>query len=321
MFFSLRLAALTLSALSISHVFGFVIPPTPDIHQAPVRQSAQLCNGHAELCDRKYGNVSFVGAHDSFAFSTNPFALARTQEVDVTAQLRLGVRLLQAQAHMDGKDLHFCHTSCALFNGGTVKNYLINVKHFLDRHPNQVLTIIIANPEKVKAEVWQHVFESTGLAEMAYVPPQASMTREDWPTLREMLDSGKRVVVFIDKGAEERSVPYLLPQFTMMWEDEYDPTDRNFPCKVDRTSGPLAPSQQLNLINHNLNVDLMPIGRGLRIPDRLNTPRVNSVHSITAHANHCAPLAGEHYPNFVLVDFVNVGQVVDAVARLNGFRY
>ena len=64
-----------------------------------------------------------------------------------------------------------------------------------------------------------------------------------------------------------------------MWEDEYDPTNREFPCKVDRTSGPLHPSQQLNLINQNLNVDFMPLGRGLRIPDRLNSPRTNSVYS------------------------------------------
>jgi hypothetical protein len=51
---------------------------------------------------------------------------------------------------------------------------------------------------------------------MAYVPPQTPMMREDWPTLREMLDSGKRLVVFIDKEAEEGSVPFLLPQFTMV---------------------------------------------------------------------------------------------------------
>lgn len=54
-----------------------------------------MCNGHAELCDRSYGNVTFMAgkcdagltdvlllsaivwdhlAHDSFAFSTNPLA-------------------------------------------------------------------------------------------------------------------------------------------------------------------------------------------------------------------------------------------------------
>jgi len=106
----------------------------------------------------------------------------------------------------------------------------------------------------------------------------------------------------------------------MMWEDAYDPTNSSFPCKVDRTSGPLSPSQQLNLANHNLNIDLMPIGRGIRLPDRLNTPRYNSVYSIKAHASHCAPLANDQYPNFVLVDFVNVGQAVRAVAQLNGLQ-
>lgn len=128
-----------------------------------------------------------------------------------------------------------------------------------------------------------------------------------------------------------------------MWEDEYDPTDSKFPCKVDRTAGSLSPSQQLNLINHNLNYNLIPIGRGLRIPDRLDSPRTNSVYSyvellkihcmtrttvidgtsvrIVAHANHCAPLAGDQFPNFVLLDFVNIGQATRAVAQLNGFEY
>jgi hypothetical protein len=210
MFLSLRLAALTLSTLfSISNVFGLALPL--------VKRSEQLCNGRAEFCERKYGNITFVGAHDSFAASVNPFALSRTQEVDVATQLRMGVRLLQAQAHMDGKDLNFCHTSCVLFNGGKVQDYFGKVKHFLDKHPNEVLTIIIANPENVLASVWQPIFESTGLANMSYVPPQSPMTREQWPALKEMLDSGKRLVVFIDKGAEENTVPYLLPQFPMMW--------------------------------------------------------------------------------------------------------
>jgi hypothetical protein len=34
-----------------------------------------------------------------------------------------------------------------------------------------------------------------------------------------------------------------------------------------------------------------------------------------------APLVNDQLPNFVLVDFVNVGHAVEAVARLNGFRY
>jgi hypothetical protein len=49
-------------------------------------------------------------AHDSYAISlVNP---ARTQEINLTAQMTLGVRGLQAQSHMEDGELHFCHTSC-----------------------------------------------------------------------------------------------------------------------------------------------------------------------------------------------------------------
>jgi hypothetical protein len=312
MFLSLRLAAFTFFLLLISHVFGLAIP---------LVKRAELCNGHAELCDRSYGNTTYLGAHDSFAVSLNPFALARTQEIDVQNQLMMGVRLLQVQAHMKGPELHLCHGSCILFDGGSVKHYFKKVEHFLKRNPNEILTLIIANPENVKTDVWQPIFESTGLANMSYVPPQPVMSRDDWPTLKQMLEAGTRLVVFIDKGAEDGTLPYLLQQFNMMWEDQYDPTNSNFPCSVDRTAGSLTPDQQLNLINHDLTVNILPFGPGVKIPDRLDSPRTNGVNSITAHAAHCAPLAGDRLPNFVLVDFVNVGQGVTAVAQLNGFEY
>lgn len=32
---------------------------------------ATVCNGHAELCSRSFGNVTFVGAHDSYAVGVN----------------------------------------------------------------------------------------------------------------------------------------------------------------------------------------------------------------------------------------------------------
>ncbi|KAJ6562972.1 PLC-like phosphodiesterase, partial [Mycena sp. CBHHK59/15] len=84
-----------------------------------------------------YSNVTSIGSHDSFAFSEDPFALARDQEVDFPTQLGLRIRLLQAQAHMNNGVLHFCHASCALFDGGAVVDYLKNVKTFLDANPNE----------------------------------------------------------------------------------------------------------------------------------------------------------------------------------------
>lgn len=51
------------------------------IHASPGARRATVCNGHAELCNRSFGNVTFVGSHDSYAIGVNScvyitFALA-----------------------------------------------------------------------------------------------------------------------------------------------------------------------------------------------------------------------------------------------------
>lgn len=46
--------------------------------------AATTCNGDASLCTKLYSNVTFVGAHDSYAVGTGSFD---NQDKDVTAQL------------------------------------------------------------------------------------------------------------------------------------------------------------------------------------------------------------------------------------------
>lgn len=35
-----------------------------------LERRATVCNGHAELCEKSFGAVTFVGAHDSYAIGT-----------------------------------------------------------------------------------------------------------------------------------------------------------------------------------------------------------------------------------------------------------
>ncbi|KAI0768708.1 PLC-like phosphodiesterase [Trametes elegans] len=284
----------------------------------PERRAPSVCNGHAELCDRKYGNVTFLGSHDSFAFSEDPLALARDQEVDIPSQLQLGVRLLQAQAHVNDDVLHFCHTSCVLFDGGTVEDYLKKVKTFLDANPNEVLTLIFTNPEGASLkDLWDPPFQASGIADLAYIPPSIPVKQSDWPSLGDLISSGKRVVVFLDAGADsDRSVPYILPEFPMVWETPFSVTDPKFPCSVDRISGPLSAADHLYMINHSLNKDLF--GLGIIVSDPKDAPTTNSVASIVANAAGCEGFAAGRAPNFVLLDFVNLGDGLKAVNQLNG---
>ncbi|KAJ6467555.1 PLC-like phosphodiesterase [Mycena vitilis] len=307
----------------------------------PTRR-ATICNGHAEFCSRLYSNVTYIGAHDSFAFSEDPFALARDQEVNVSAQLKLGVRLLQAQSHMSNGVLHFCHTSCALFDGGTVLSYLKIVKTFLDHNPNEVLTLLFTNPEGLSpAAVWKPIFDAsggrflllnflalvslepehslTGISNFTYIPPSLPIKQSDWPTLGSMIESGKRVVVFLDALADGAApVDFILPEFSMIWETPFSVTNASFPCSVNRIHGPLATEDHMYLINHSLNKNIIPIGDGVIIPDPIDAPTTNGVVSILANANGCAPLGGNRAPTFVLLDFANLGTAFEAADHLNG---
>lgn len=96
-------------------------------------------------------------------------------------------------------------------------DYLKNVKKWLDSNPNEVLTFIFTNPEKKSPkDVWDPIFTSSGIAPMVYVPPNKPTKQSDWPTLGAMIDSGKRVVVFMDNEADGGGVDYILPEFQMV---------------------------------------------------------------------------------------------------------
>jgi hypothetical protein len=54
-----------------------------------------------------------------------------------------------------------------------------------------------------------------------YIPSSPPVAQSDWPTLGELIDSGKRVVMFMDYGGEGQYggvVDYILPEFEMVRE-------------------------------------------------------------------------------------------------------
>lgn len=58
-----------------------------------------------------------------------------------------------------------------------------------------------------------------GITPLAYVPPSRPVKRDDWPTLGQLIDSGKRVIVFLDAGADGADggiVDFILPEFDMV---------------------------------------------------------------------------------------------------------
>ncbi|KAI0073710.1 PLC-like phosphodiesterase [Panus rudis PR-1116 ss-1] len=289
---------------------------------AYLQRRATTCNGHAELCDRSYGNITFVGAHNSYAVGTNN--LATNQDYDVSQQLKDGIRLLQMQAHNQNGVIQLCHSLCSLYNGGTLQDYLGKVKSFMDANPNEVVTLLIVNSDNLPPSQFDTVFKAAGLDTMSFTPESATLTQSAWPTLGSMIDSGKRLVTFLSTTADFTAVPYLIDEFTNVWETAFDVTDPTFDCNVNRTKG--DPTTQLYLINHFLDEPLgSSILSGIPVPNKDQANVTNSASGPGSLGEQVATCVNDHgrSPNFLLVDFYEFGggSIFQVAADANGVTY
>ncbi|KAH8882219.1 PLC-like phosphodiesterase [Thozetella sp. PMI_491] len=271
--------------------------------------AAAACNGNDALCSRRYSNVTYVGAHDSAFVGILPTDNQYKSASDV---LSMGVRFLQAQTHSKDGGIEMCHTSCLELDAGSLESYLTPIKTWMDSNPNEVVTLLLTNGDSIAVTQYASVFEAVGLDEYAY-SPGSTLALDEWPTLQSMIDSGKRLVVFMDYHADTSQVSYILDEFgSYFFETPYDTTDKTFPeCTIDRPSGASA-NGRMSIVNHFLDYDIL----GIKIPDQIDASTTNSVSSIVAQADICLGEYGR-VPNFILLDWINQGDALGAQNALN----
>lgn len=161
--------------------------------------TAATCNGRTEYCGRSYSNITFVGSHDSAFVGDLP---QQNQNIDIKAQLDMGIRFLQAQTHhsiTDDNVLELCHTSCFLEDAGTLESFLRTVKGWMDANANEVVTLLLTNGDSVDITEFGDTFSRSGIDSYAFVPSSSpnTLSIDDWPTIGDLISSGKRLVVFL----------------------------------------------------------------------------------------------------------------------------
>jgi hypothetical protein len=274
--------------------------------------AATSCNGSPALCTRQYSNITQIGAHNSAFVGQLP---SHNQLWSVTQQLDNGVRFLTAQTHpikVFGTTRPFlCHTNCWLLNQGPLVSYLQEVKRWLDGHREEVVTLLVTNEQRMGMAAFAEEFRKAGLEGYAFVPGR-TIGLGEWPTLGQMIDSGKRLVVFVDYG-NDGSVLYLLDEFQYFWETPFSTTDPAFPqCSVDRGQA----EGRMGIVNHYLNVDVLPGEDEVLVPWREKAEITNGAVSILVHATRCRN-NGKGWPRVILLDYVDKGDWKSAEAVLN----
>jgi len=73
-----------------------------------------------------------------------------------------------------------------------------------------VLSMLIVNSDNLPPTDYDTVFKSVGLDTASYSPPSASLPASGWPTLGSLIDSGTRLITFMDYNADFASVSYII---------------------------------------------------------------------------------------------------------------
>ncbi len=300
------------------------------------------CNGAPELCDRRIDQVSFPATHNSMSNAEIPDWLFPHHMVDFTGQLQYGIRALLIDIHygfpgaeriktdlegegatreklvgavgeegfeaaqrirdrMVGVDegrrgLYFCHGFCEL-GAYPVAPALKDIHDWLLMNPDEVLLVVIEDyvtPEEIAA-----AFKESGLLEFVYTGPITP-----WPTLRSMILSSGRMLVFTESG--KPGVPWIHPAFESFQETPYTyHTPQAFSCKPNRG----GTSATLFQVNHW--IETTPA------PRPSNAELVNTYDVLLRRAKKCQRERGLQ-PTYLAVDFGDIGEIVNVTRTLNG---
>lgn len=261
------------------------------------------CNGHAELCGRAYDAIAFAGTHDAYASVANG-VYAHDQTYSLTRQLQDGVRVLHLEILPYNGDPWLCHAICGL-GGQSLVSALNEVRAFLDASPTEVVTLLTESSQITTDQI-AAAFDAADLKKYA----RAHELGDPWPTLGKMIQDGERVVVFhADQSSTGGSAfDWMLDRFAWTWETPWDnETSTDFArCGADRGTKGNAIYVVDNYLE-NLVVET---------PD--NAALTNDDPFLVDRVLHCQQTEST-LPNFVMVNFYEVGDVFQVVDVLNGF--
>lgn len=263
----------------------------------------RVCNGSVALCDRRLDEVSFPTSHNAFA-DWDRYTLYFNHWDTMELQLSHGIRglMLDTWRHDEDGDgvlaaseTFLCHAECGWARQPLVEG-LGEIRAFLEAHPAEVLVLILES--YVGAQDTALAFESAGLG--PYLLSHAPGTT--WPTLAEMIDAGRRLVVLTD-GATG-GVPWLVPVWSVASETPFSVEQRSeFDCRPNRGHVGNA----LFILNHFLT-------RNSAVPTEAAQTNANPF--LLDRALQCWR-ERSRLPSFPTVDFATTGDVVETARRLN----
>ena len=218
----------------------------------PTRR-APKCNGFSEFCDRKYSDVSLVGANNS-PLEGPDFKDMFYQQLTVPEQLGRGARFLSAEIYNNNGEISVCHKYCTKGAEavpkcrGSLESFLQDVNTFLRGHVDEVVTLRLINGDNRDIKDLDDAFTTSKLKDLAFSPAAGPLPvpLDAWPTYGDLISNKKRLIVFLDSGAAPSNYPYILPQ-----NDYFFETAKDELRKCDAVPSDAKTQGKMYMMNHN----------------------------------------------------------------------
>lgn len=242
----------------------------------------------------KYSDISWLVTHNAMSNRAEGWWFPN-QSYGITRQLNDGVRGLMLDVHMiDGKP--FLLHGSSMLGSVPLKTSLAEIHAFMQKRPNTVITLILEC--YAPATVVQEAFKASGLSDMLHQQPGG----RSWPTIGEMIATGKRLVLFTDSGGGEWRGYHDVWKFCQ--ETHYS-VKRIDEFNFNRNRG--DESNSLLILNHFLTRPTAGVGLA---------ERANAASVLEPRLNKCEQ-AMKCFPNFVAVDFYECGDTPQLLFKFN----
>lgn len=254
------------------------------------------CNGYAALCDKRFNEVTFPATHNSMSNAADEWVVPN-QSFAIPRQLSDGIRAFLIDIHQPEDTLLLCHSACGVLGERPLADALDDIHSFLQSNPHEVISFLIQ--DEASSQDITTAFVDAGFGDMVYTHTPG----EQWPTLRTMIETGQRVVVTFERGGPPPKWGHHL--WNLAWDTPYSFDSKEaFNCNLNRGSL----DNNLFLLNHWISDPLS---------SKEHAEVANTYQELHNRVHECLK-SQNRTPNFIAVDFYEVGGLFRVVRETNG---
>src|ERR1700744_3864831 len=140
--------------------------------------------------DQPFDRYTWLTTHNSFNYLLAPVP---NQTNRIPTQLNDGVRGLMLDFHESGGRVYICHGICLAGELTLERTFNEQIMPFLQSHPNAILTVHVEDLTS-RSALHEALNGVPGLARITFDPKR--WNTPDWPTPRQMIDAGQRLLIF-----------------------------------------------------------------------------------------------------------------------------